>query len=159
MRGHYPDWIGHFHRDGLASLGDCEHPIEITRPSIKTVQLANEAKLFDWIAKLLRELQTSREGGMRLLTAPHRVHRGNSEARLQMHLLGTAATGVVQCEQRSLRPAMTFRKQRHRQEDGRGSGSESDTDFNIAFGTKAPFQRRADVIESGKVRRAFCSGR
>jgi hypothetical protein len=41
---------------------------------------------------------------------------------------------------------MTFRKQRHRQENGRGSGGESDAGFTIAFGTKAPFQRRADVI-------------
>src|SRR4029453_7931989 len=101
---------------------------------MKTLQLANEAKLLDWIAKFLRELQTSREGGMRLLTAPHCVHRGNTEARLQMHLLGPAAGGSLQGEERSLRPAMTFWKQGHRQEDGRGGSSESDTDFNIAFG-------------------------
>src|SRR5262249_25589352 len=47
----------------------------IARPSIKTVQLANEAKLFDWIVKFLRELQTSREGGMRLLTASNCTSR------------------------------------------------------------------------------------
>jgi hypothetical protein len=44
-----PVWVGHFLRDGLTSLSDCEHPIEIARPSIKTMQLAYEAKLFDWI--------------------------------------------------------------------------------------------------------------
>src|SRR5258708_2021965 len=63
--GRYPDGIGHFRRDGLASPGDGEHPIEIARPSVKTVQLANEAKLFDRIANLLRELQTSPGCGLR----------------------------------------------------------------------------------------------
>ena len=105
MCGHYPDWIGHFLRDSLALLGDREHPIEIARPSIETVQLADEAKLFDWIVKLLRELQTSHEGGMRLLTAPHCVHRGNSEACLQMHLLGpprvvSSSASIARSDQR-----------------------------------------------------------
>ena len=45
--GQYADWIGYFLRDGLASLGDCEHSIELSRPSIKTVQLADETKLLD----------------------------------------------------------------------------------------------------------------
>src|SRR5262245_58807478 len=126
---------------------------------MKTMQLANKAKLFDWIANLLCELETSCERSMSLLTASDCVHRGNSEACLQTHLLGATASGVVQRAQRPLRPAMTFRKQRHRQEDARSGGSESDTDLNIAFATEAPFERRADVVQSGKVRCAFGPGR
>ena len=102
MGGRDPDWIGHFLRDGLASSGDSVHSIETAGPPIKTVQLANEAELFDWIAKLLAKLQTSREGSVGLFIYPHRIHRGNSEARLQVHLLGSAAARVVQGEQRSL---------------------------------------------------------
>ncbi len=76
-----------------------------------------------------------------------------------MHLVESAASSTVQSENRALRPAMTFRQEGHRQKDWRGSGSKSDTDFNIAFGGKAPFQSRADVIKSDKVRHAFCPGR
>src|SRR5262245_66444822 len=99
MSGHCLDWIGHFLCYGLASLRDCEHPIEIACPSVKAMQLANEAKLFDWIAKLLCELQTSCEGSMSLLTASDCVHRGNSEARLQRHFLAPTAHDVVQRDQ------------------------------------------------------------
>ena len=78
------------------------------------MQLANEVKLYYRFVKLLRELQTSHEGGMRLLAVPHCVHQRNSEPNLQVHLFGPAASGVVEREHCSLRPAMTFRKQRHR---------------------------------------------
>src|SRR5258708_9612418 len=76
-------WIGHFRRDCRAAPRNGEHLVEIARPSIETVQLGDEEELFDGIAKLLRELQTSREGGMRLLAAAHCVHGGNAEALLQ----------------------------------------------------------------------------
>src|SRR5260221_14667710 len=103
MRGHYPDWIGHFVRDGLASLGDCEHPIEIARPSIKTVQLANEAKLFDWIVKRLRGRQASGEAGLGHLTAPQRVDQVNSAAPRLAYRLGPTANSIVHSQERSLR--------------------------------------------------------
>ncbi len=76
-----------------------------------------------------------------------------------MHLLGPAASCIVEREDRLLRPAMTFSKQRHRQKNRRGSGGKSNADFSIAVDAEAPFQSRADIVETGKVRRAFRPGR
>src|ERR1700716_3040251 len=75
-----------------------------------------------------------------------------------MHLLGTASIGIVKCENGALRPAMTFRQQRHRPKDRCGCGSKSSTDFAVSVGTKAPFQSRANVVESDKVGSLFRSG-
>src|ERR1700730_16584194 len=76
-----------------------------------------------------------------------------------MHLLGPTGSRIVDSENRLLRPAMTFSKQRHRQKNRRGSGSKSNADFGIAVDAEAPFQSRADIVETSKVRRAFRPGR
>ena len=76
-----------------------------------------------------------------------------------MHLLEPAASGIVESEKRPLRPAMTFRQQRHRQKNGRGGDGKSDADLGIAVGAKAPFQSRADIVKAGKMRRPFRPGR
>jgi hypothetical protein len=79
-------------------------------------------------------------------------------ARLEMHLLGRAAGRIAENEDCSLRPAMTFREQGHRQEDRHRRCGESNADFSIAIGVKAPFQGRADIVERSEVGRAFCPG-
>lgn len=43
------DWNNHFVRDGSASLAYCQHPIEVAYPSVKTLQLADQMELVDWI--------------------------------------------------------------------------------------------------------------
>ncbi len=46
-----------------------------------------------------------------------------------MHLLDPPASGIVESENGSLRPAMTFGQQRHRQKNRRGGGGEPDANF------------------------------
>ena len=78
----------------------------------------------------------------------------NPKRRLKMHLLAPAARGIVERENRPLRPAMTFSQQGHRQENRRGGGGKSDANFGIAVDAKAPFQGRADIVEIGKAGRS-----
>src|ERR1700722_15176785 len=72
-----------------------------------------------------------------------------------MHLLAARASGIVESENRSLRPAITFGEQRHRQEEWRRGGGKSNSDVSIAVGAKAPFQSRADIAQTGKEGRPF----
>ena len=67
-----------------------------------------------------------------------------------MHLLVPRAHGVVESEDRSFRPAMTFGKQRHCQENGCGGGGKSNSDFGISVDAKTPLQSRANIREIGK---------
>jgi hypothetical protein len=54
---------------------------------------------------------------------------------------------------------MTFREQRHRQKNRGGSGGKSHADFGVVVDAKAPFQGRADIVETGEVGCPFHSGR
>jgi hypothetical protein len=54
---------------------------------------------------------------------------------------------------------MTFRKQRHRQEDRRGSGGKSYADPGISVGPKAPFQSGPNIVDGSKVGGSFRAGR
>src|SRR5262249_32166964 len=82
-------------------------------------------------------------------------HRRDTEARLQMHLVSSAARVRVKRRNRLLRPAMAFREQGHCQKDRCGGRGESDAQGTIAVGAKAPFQGRANVVEMGARRRSF----
>jgi hypothetical protein len=79
------------------------------------------------------------------------MHRRNPEARLEMHLLAPATSGVVESEYCALRPAMAFREQGHCQENRRGSSGEPDTNCKITVDAEAPFQSRARLIPLSQV--------
>jgi hypothetical protein len=72
-----------------------------------------------------------------------------------MHLLECSVGGLAKGENGPLRPALTFRKQGHRQKDRNRSGCKSDANLGIATCAKAPFQGRADIVETGKVGCSF----
>ena len=81
------------------------------------------------------------------------LHGGNAEARLQVHLLGSAAHALVESEDRALRPAMAFGEQGHCQEDRGGSRGKSDANCKIAVDAEAPLQGRANIVEMSARRR------
>ena len=96
---------------------------------------------------------------MRGVATSAHEHQRHAQIRLKTHFVESAASGVVESAKRPLRPAMTLRQQRHRQKNRRGGDGKSDADFGIAVGAEAPFQRSADIVEAGKMRRALRAGR
>ena len=74
---------------------------------------------------------------------------------MQMHLLGSAPSSIVECAYSLLRPAIAFRAQGHRQEHRRGSGREPDANHKIPVGAEAPFQCRAYIVDVGIKRRCL----
>src|SRR5215472_2710698 len=75
------------------------------------------------------------------------LHRRDPEARLEMHLLESAMSGVVESADCPFRPAAAFRKEGFCQEHRHGSGSEPDAGCEVTIGAKAPFQRGSNVID------------
>ena len=132
---------------------------EIAGAQVEHVQRAQHAQLVEGIATFLGDREAPVQGHARFILPPRMKMHRHSERRLQMHLLEPAASGVVERGNRALRPAMAFGQQRHRQEHRRGGGGKPDADLDVAVGAKAPFQSRADIVESGEVRRAFRAGR
>ena len=86
--------------------------------------------------------------------APPRFARAfastKAEARLEIHLLGPAASGIIERADGSLRPAVAFRQQGHCQEDRCGGRRKSDAKCKITIVAEAPFQSRANIVDVGK---------
>jgi hypothetical protein len=53
---------------------------------------------------------------------------------------------------------MAFGQERHCEEHRRSGGSEGDADLDVSALAEAPFQRRADIVEAGKMGRPFGAG-
>ena len=86
----------------------------ICMPSVKAMQLHDELNMVDWIVKLFGELRPSHKGYTERFGCSGGLHRRNFETRRLMRLLRSTASCIVECEHRSLGPAMAFGKQRHR---------------------------------------------
>ena len=140
---------------GSAVLCVTQCGVEIPAAEVEHVQHAEQSGLVEDVAALFGDRQASVEGNARRIAFSMHLHRRNSEPRLKMHLLECSVGGLVKGENGPLRPAMTFRKQGHRQKDRNGSGCKSDANLGIAVGAKAPFQGRANIVETGKVRCPF----
>src|SRR5258708_15313046 len=155
MRGRDRGGILDGPRNGGAALCVRESCSEISDAVVEHVQQAKQLQLVDGIAAFFGDGKASAYGDTRRLAFPAGEDQRQSQRGLKMHLLGPAASRIVESEDRLLRPAMTFSKQRHRQKNRRGSGSKSHADFSIARDAEAPFQSRADIVETGKMRPAF----
>ena len=145
------------HRSGDGGTAPCvvQGGFEIPDAQVEHIQRTQQPQLVEGVATFLGDREASVQRHTRRIATSAHEHQRHSQGRLKMHLLEPAASGIVESEKRPLRPAMTFRQQRHRQKNRRGGGGKSDADFGIAVGAKAPFQSRADIVEAGKVRRPF----
>ena len=99
----------------------------------------------------LRNRQTPAQRHTHRIAWPVHVHRRKSEARLKMHFLRSAASGIVEREYCSLRPATASWEQRDRKKNWGGSGGKSDADFGVAVDAKAPFQSCASISRRGEL--------
>ena len=145
--------------EGSAALCVMQGGFEIPAAEMKHVQHAEQCRLVEDVAAFFGDGQASVQGQTCRIAFSLHLHRRNSYSRLKMHLLGSSASGIVEREYCPLRPPVTFRKQRHRQENRHGGSGKSDANFAIAVDAEAPFQSRTDIVETVKVRRAFRPGR
>ena len=76
-----------------------------------------------------------------------------------MHLVESTARSLVERGHRAFRPTVTFRQQRHRQEDRGGRGGKAHANVGVSACAKAPFQRRSHIVDGGEVRDPFLAGR
>ena len=68
-----------------------------------------------------------------------------------LHLVETSGGRLVEGLERGLRPTVTFRQQRHGQEDLDRGGSERHADLGISLRRKAPFERGSDIVDAGEM--------
>src|SRR6266851_4572275 len=112
-------------RNGSAALGVMQGGVEIPAAEMEHVQHAQKPGLAEDVAVFFGNRKASIQCHARRIALSEHVHRGDSQARLKMHLLGPTASCIVEGENGSLGPAMTFREQRHRQKNRGGSGGKS----------------------------------
>ena len=136
--------------NGPAELCIVQRGFEMTVADLEHRQHAQQPHLVEDVAACLGDRQASAQGRARRLALPAHLHRRNAEARLEMHLLGPAASGIIESADRSLRPAVAFREQGLCQEDRCGGGGESDAKCKITVVAEAPFQSRANIVDVGK---------
>src|SRR6201999_570745 len=119
------------------------------------MQWAQQQHLTMSVVMFFGDREASFKGRPRCFTMRAREHQGRSQAGLKAHLLDTAAHGIVKIKNCPLGPAVTFRKERHRQKHRYSSGGKSSADCNISAAAKTPFQRHAHISKTGKVERSL----
>ena len=129
-----------------AALGVTQCSLEITAAEVKHVQHAKQSRLVEYVAALFGDRQASVQGDARRVAFSVHLHGRNSEPRLKMHLLGRSVSSLIQGENGALRPAMTFSKQGHRQEDRSRGGGKSDANLGIAVGAETHHSRAARTL-------------
>ena len=167
MQGDTQQRMGEGEGGGIAErLGDreallriTERGVELSHPLVEDVHAAEQLELVRRVAARLGDRKASAQGGTRRFAAAAREHQGQSERGLDVHLLGAAARGRIDREQRPFRPAPAFGQQRHREENRRRRGGERNADADIAVRAEAPVQRGAHVVKRGEVDRAFVGAR
>src|SRR5258708_5440766 len=126
--------------NGGAALCVRESGSEISDAVVEHVQQAKQLHLVAGIAAFFRDSKASAHGDTRRLAFPAGEDQRQSQRDLKMHLLGPAASRIVEREDRLLRPAMTFSKQRHRQKNRRGIRGKSNAPFTLPLDPEAPSQ-------------------
>ena len=138
--------------DGSAAPGVTEGGLELPGTQMEHVQRAQYPQLIAGIANLFGDLKTPAQGAARRIAFAVKVHRRISQARLEMHFLDAAAGRIRQHGKGALRPAVAFRQKRHHLENRHRGRRKANAGAEIAVFTKAPFQRRANVVETDEIR-------
>ena len=148
------------YRSGDSGAAPCvvQGCLEASGAQMEHIERTEQPQLIEGVAAFLRDREASVQRLARRVLSSAREHQGYAEGRQKAHFLEPAARSIVESMTRPLRPAMTFCQQRHRQKNGRGGHGKFDADFSIAIGAETPVQRRADIVETGKVRRALSAG-
>src|SRR5258708_13506301 len=145
--------------NGGAALCVRESGSEISDAVVEHVQQAKQLQLVGGIAAFFGDGKASAYGDTRRLAFPAGEDQRQSQRGLKMHLLGPAASRIVDTHGTFLRPATTFSKHRHPQKNPHPTARQPPPHFHLPLDAEAPFQSRADIVETGKVRRAFRPGR
>ncbi|MGY4327937.1 hypothetical protein ACVWWG_002354 [Bradyrhizobium sp. LB7.2] len=132
MQGDTQQRMGEGERGGIAEcLGDreallriAERGVELSHPLVEDMHAAEQLELVRRVAARLGDRKAPAQGGTRRFAAAAREHQGQSERGLDVHFLGTAARGRIDCKQRPFRPAPAFDQQRHGEKDGSRRSSE-----------------------------------
>ena len=113
-------------------------PSVIPVSKVEDVQRAEQPHLIKELAAILGNGKASIQGRLRPIAAPAGKHQRIAQPGLQAHFLGRSALGLVESQQRLLRPAITFGQQGRGRENRHGGDGQSDADVVIApVGEKA----------------------
>ncbi len=135
-----------------ATPREAQRGFELPHAFMEDVHPSQQLQLIGDIITLFGNCEASVQSHARQFAVAKREHQRKTQSCLNMHFLSAATRSPVKPEDRSLRPTVTFGKQRHRQKDWRSRGDQAYTNLGVAVHAKAPLECSAYIVKAGKMR-------